>query len=104
MRYIPHTSEEIQEMLKTIGLRSIDELFASIPESVQLNRPLKIPEPLDEAALLDHLQGIAQTNQTVKPNRSFLGGGVYRHFIPSAVKDLIRRSEFLTPYTPYQPE
>ena len=104
MRYIPHTSEEIQEMLKVIGLRSMDELFASIPESFHLNRPLKLPDPLDEAALLDHLHELAQTNQTVKPNRSFLGGGVYRRFIPSAVKDLIRRSEFLTPYTPYQPE
>src|SRR3989338_2973617 len=104
MRYIPHTSEEIQEMLKVIGLRSIDELFASIPESLHLDRPLKLPPALDESALLTELQNLAQMNQTVQPNRSFLGGGVYRHFIPSAVKDLIRRSEFLTPYTPYQPE
>ncbi len=104
MRYIPHTKEEIQSMLKSIGLKSVDELFASIPESLVQNKQLALPPPMDEMTLLHHMENLAGQNHTVSRSRSFLGGGVYRHSIPSAVADLIRRSEFLTPYTPYQPE
>lgn len=104
MRYIPHTNEEIQAMLKSVGLKSVEELFSSIPEPLLLQKPLKLPEPMDEQTLFRHLESVAERNHTLPPNRSFLGGGVYRHYIPSAVSDLIRRSEFLTPYTPYQPE
>lgn len=104
MRYIPHTTEEIQQMLKTVGLKSVAELFGTIPENLLLNKPLKLPLPLDEQSLLKHLETLAQENRLAAETRSFLGGGVYRHYIPSAVKDLIRRSEFVTPYTPYQPE
>ncbi|OGQ46841.1 MAG: glycine dehydrogenase (aminomethyl-transferring) [Deltaproteobacteria bacterium RIFCSPLOWO2_02_FULL_46_8] len=104
MRYIPHTNEEIQAMLKSIGLKSVEELFSSIPESLLLQKPLKLPAALDEQTLLGQLESIAARNHTLPMNRSFLGGGVYRHYIPSTVSDLMRRSEFLTPYTPYQPE
>lgn len=104
MRYIPHTPQEIQEMLKSVGCKSVAELFGTIPDSLLLEKPLNLPPPLDEAALFRHLGGLAKKNQSVAPHRSFLGGGVTRHFIPSAVKNLIQRSEFVTPYTPYQPE
>ena len=104
MRYIPHTADDVQAMLKSVGLRSVGELFSSIPESLIQDKSLKLPSPLDEQTLLCHLESIAAENHMVSPRHSFLGGGVYRHFIPSAVGDLIRRSEFLTPYTPYQPE
>lgn len=104
MRYIPHTTEEIQAMLKTIGLRSVAELFASVPDSLLQEKPLKLPLALDEMTLLHHLEAIANENHTLPRSRSFLGGGVYRHYIPSAVGELARRSEFVTPYTPYQPE
>ncbi|MBI4124669.1 MAG: aminomethyl-transferring glycine dehydrogenase subunit GcvPA [Deltaproteobacteria bacterium] len=104
MRYIPHTPEETQQMLKSVGLRSVAELFSSIPESLHMEKPLNLPEPLDEASLFRHLEALAGKNRIAAPHRSFLGGGVYRHFIPSAVKNLIQRSEFVTPYTPYQPE
>lgn len=104
MRYIPHTPPQIQEMLKIIGRRSVEDLFASIPENLRLKGNLKLPPPLDEMNLLGHLESLAQENETPSPNKSFLGGGVYRHYIPSAVTALISRSEFLTPYTPYQPE
>ena len=104
MRYIPHTNEEIQAMLKSIGKRSVDELFASIPDTLLLHEPLKLPAAMDEMTLLHHMENLAGENHTVSRSRSFLGGGVYRHYIPSAVHEMIRRSEFLTPYTPYQPE
>lgn len=104
MRYIPHTPEEIQVMLKSVGLKSVAELFSSIPDLLQLEELLKLPTPLDEISLMRKLQSLAQENQIAPPNRSFLGGGVYRHYIPSAVHNLIQRSEFVTPYTPYQPE
>ena len=104
MRYIPHTTEEIQAMLKTIGLKSVAELFSSIPDPLVQEKPLKLPSPMDEMTLLHHLEGIANENHTLSRSRSFLGGGVYRHYIPSAVGEMARRSEFVTPYTPYQPE
>jgi len=95
MRYIPHTTEEIQVMLKTIGLKSVGELFSSIPDSLLQEKPLKLPPPLDEWSLLHHLETIANENHTLSRSKSFLGGGVYRHYIPSAVGELVRRSEFL---------
>lgn len=104
MRYIPHTSEEIQAMLKAVGLRSVEDLFRSIPESLREEKPLKLPPPVDEQTLLAHLAWLGAQNKTLPLGRSFLGGGVYRHYIPSAVINLMQRSEFVTPYTPYQPE
>lgn len=77
------------------------DLFADIPESVRLKTPLKLPPPLSEIELLDEMRALAEKNN---PADNFLGGGIYNHFIPSAVKALISRGEFYTAYTPYQPE
>ena len=103
MRYIPNSPEERDEMLSVIGLRSANELFRSIPEDVQLKRPLKITDPLAESEVIAGMEAMAAKNAaTVMP--SFLGAGVYSHFSPTIVDHLIQRSEFLTSYTPYQPE
>ncbi len=102
MRYLPHTESEINEMLKTIGAASVDGLFASIPESARFKGKLNLPPPLSEPELLSQLNNIASKNKSDAV--SFLGAGAYRHFIPAAVKALASRSEFVTPYTPYQPE
>ncbi len=103
MRYIPNSPEERDEMLKIVGLNSADELFRSIPSNVQLNRALKITEPLAESEVIGAMESLALKNTaTQKP--SFLGAGVYSHFSPTVVDHLIQRSEFFTSYTPYQPE
>lgn len=102
MRYLPHTNPEIKEMLKTIGVADVEDLFGSIPDELRTKRQLNLGAPLSEMALLDHLNKLAGQNK--KDAISFLGGGAYRHFIPSAVSELAGRTEFVTPYTPYQPE
>ena len=90
-------------MLAVVGLKTADELFRSIPADVQLNRDLKITEPLAENEVIAAMEGMAAKNTaTTKP--SFLGAGVYSHFSPTIVDHLIQRSEFFTSYTPYQPE
>lgn len=104
MSYIPHTEEDIQQMLEAIGVSSIRELFQDVPDSIYLTEPLPIPSGLDEHALFKHLVQLARQNADTHENLSFLGAGVYHHFIPSAVPTLITRGEFLTAYTPYQPE
>jgi len=104
MRYIPHTPEDIAEMLSRIGVDSIEDLFVEIPESVRLNRSMDLPPPLAESELLRELRKLAGQNASVATHRSFLGGGAYNHFSPAAVDQLISRSEFYTAYTPYQPE
>ncbi|MGB5014103.1 MAG: hypothetical protein WBO68_08725, partial [Pyrinomonadaceae bacterium] len=102
MRYIPNSPEERDEMLAVVGLKTADELFRSIPADVQLNRDLKITEPLAENEVIAAMEGMAAKNTaTTKP--SFLGAGVYSHFSPTIVDHLIQRSEFFTSYTPYQP-
>ena len=103
MRYIPNSPEEREEMLEIVGLKSADELFRSIPSDVQLNRALKITEPLAEPEVIGAMEALAARNTaTIKP--SFLGAGVYSHYSPTIVDHLIQRSEFFTSYTPYQPE
>ena len=106
MRYLPHTPEEIQEMLKTVGAASIDELFASIPEALRFSRSLDLPPSLSEPEIRSLLGSLSHKNTPVsayhKP--SFLGAGSYYHTIPSIVSQLLLRGEFLTAYTPYQPE
>lgn len=100
-KYLPHTKEDIQAMLEVIGAQSIDELFESIPESLRLKTPYDIPETLSDDALMKHMQKLSKTNQELT---IFRGAGAYDHFIPSHIKALILRQEFLTSYTPYQPE
>jgi glycine dehydrogenase subunit 1 len=103
MRYLPHTPEEIAEMLRIIGKGTIDELFETIPEAVRQKGALAVPPALDEATLMTHLAEIADTSAGPKM-LSFLGAGIYDHHIPPAVDQLLLRSEFYTAYTPYQPE
>jgi len=103
MRYIPNSPEEREEMLEIVGLKSADELFRSIPSDVQLNRALKITEPLAESEVIGAMEDLAAQN-TASKKTSFLGAGVYSHFSPTIVDHLIQRSEFFTSYTPYQPE
>ncbi len=90
-------------MLEIVGLKSADELFRSIPANVQLNRPLKITEPLAESEVIGAMEDLAAKNPASR-KPSFLGAGVYSHFSPTIVDHLIQRSEFFTSYTPYQPE
>ncbi|MCM2264736.1 MAG: aminomethyl-transferring glycine dehydrogenase subunit GcvPA [Desulfuromonadales bacterium] len=104
MRYIPHTSGDVAQMLGRIGVGSLEELFVEIPASVRLKRPLDLPPALAEGELLRELKVLAGRNATPENHISFLGGGAYQHFIPAAVDQLISRSEFYTAYTPYQPE
>lgn len=104
MRYIPHTDEDIHQMLDAVGVTSIRELFKDIPDALYLQEPLPIPEGLDEHALLKHMAHLAGQNADTGSYLSFLGAGAYDHFIPSIVPTLISRGEFLSAYTPYQPE
>lgn len=103
-RYIPNTDGDREEMLKDIGLSSIDDLFAHIPEKVRLNRDLDLPKAMSEMELLPHLREMAGKNVNTDDYSCFLGAGAYDHFIPSVIKSLISRQEFYTAYTPYQPE
>ena len=104
MRYIPHTEADVRAMLDAIGARTVDELFVVIPEASRLDRPLDLPPALAEPELLRHLEGLADKNAHAGRVTSFLGGGIYNHYVPKAVDQLLLRSEFYTAYTPYQPE
>jgi len=104
MRYIPHTETDIQEMLSAIGIKEIDELFHSIPEALRLEAPLNLPPALPEADLVQSMNRLASRNVNLDEYSVFLGAGAYRHFTPSVVNHLLLRGEFLTSYTPYQPE
>ena len=100
--YVPSSAEERQEMLKQIGKKSIDELFSHIPENVKLNRPLGIPNGLSEMEVCRKMEAIAAKNVVFKT--LFRGAGAYNHYIPSAVKAIASKEEFVTAYTPYQAE
>ena len=102
--YIPNTDEDRRAMLDRIGVRSVDELFADIPAKFRIDG-LDLPSALPELDLTREMSELASQN-TVAGNgvASFLGGGAYRHFIPSTVGHIISRSEYYTAYTPYQPE
>lgn len=102
MRYLPHTENDIQQMLKTIGAASIDDLFSALPDDCRSKGSLKIPAALAEPALDREMRRLAFNNNVCAT--SFLGGGAYRHYTPAAVTELSGRAEFVTPYTPYQPE
>jgi glycine dehydrogenase subunit 1 len=104
MRYIPNTDADRQSMLETIGLTAIDELFSGIPKDVRFTGPLNIPKALSEQGVLRHMRALANHNANVEDYAAFLGAGAYHHFIPSIVPVLTSRGEFMTAYTPYQPE
>ncbi|HOQ75267.1 MAG TPA: aminomethyl-transferring glycine dehydrogenase subunit GcvPA [Thermoclostridium sp.] len=103
-RYIPNTGEQREEMLREIGVSGIEELFADIPGSIRLKRELDLPEALSEMELVRHLKELAGRNISTDEYTCFLGAGAYDHYIPSVVQHLVRRQEFYTAYTPYQPE
>ena len=103
MDYVPHSSEDREAMLRAIGVAGTDELFHDIPEDVR-HPTLNLPPGMSEPEVIRHLNALARENQNVQDLPSFLGAGCYNHFIPSIVSALILRGEFLTSYTPYQPE
>src|SRR5215831_18073642 len=104
MSYIPNTPEDQQKMLDKLGISSLEALLTPVPENVRLHRPLELPPALAEPDLKRVLNGIAAKNKNLDAAISFLGAGTYDHAIPSLVPHLQRRSEFVTSYTPYQPE
>jgi glycine dehydrogenase subunit 1 len=104
MAYIPHTPGDRQRMLAALGLNSLDELLAGVPEAVRLQRPLNLPAALPEWEVQRQLAELGGQNRNTTELASFLGGGAYDHFVPAAITHLTRRSEFATAYTPYQPE
>ncbi|HEX7972836.1 MAG TPA: aminomethyl-transferring glycine dehydrogenase subunit GcvPA [Anaerolineales bacterium] len=101
--YIPHTEQETDEMLRTIGIKSLDELFQDVPAAHRFPE-LNLPPALTEMEVVAEMQNIASANETTRDLISFLGAGAYNHYIPAAVDSLLRRGEFYTAYTPYQPE
>lgn len=104
MAYFPQTENDVQTMLSAIGVDSVDELFAVVPEEIRLDRPLDLPSAKSELELVQHMETLASNNQAAGEHLCFLGGGAYDHFIPSLVDFVAARSEFYTSYTPYQPE
>ena len=101
--YIPNTVAEQDELLAAIGLRNVDNLFDDIPDGYR-NPPLELPAPMSELEIQRELSEMAGRNRPLASGPSFLGAGSYHHFIPSIVKAVMTRGEFLTAYTPYQPE
>lgn len=104
MTYRFNTPDEIRQMLDVIGATSVRELFDQVPADLQLDRPLNLPSRLCEIELQDHVTRLASRNAGRDRRVCFLGGGVYDHFVPSAVDAIAGRSEFYTAYTPYQAE
>src|SRR6476659_2080897 len=104
MGYLSLTDADRAEMLAAIGVSSVDELFEQIPPGVRFDRELDVPEELTELELVAHLSGLAARNVHSGVELSFLGAGIYDHYVPSVVDALLSRGEFLTAYTPYQPE
>ena len=105
MRYLPLTRNDRQAMLATIGAHSIDDLFVDVPEAARLNGPIDdLPMHASELAVERHMAALARQNLVAGEVPFFLGCGAYRHHVPASVDHLIQRGEFLTAYTPYQPE
>lgn len=104
MEYIPNTADDRREMLKTIGVSSVEDLLRVIPAGVRLKRELDLPEPLSELDLLKEIKTLSDADANTADWVSFLGAGAYDHFIPSVVPHILSRSEFYTAYTPYQAE
>ncbi len=102
--FIPHSEEEIKEMLSYLGLKSLEDLFTVIPEELKVKSDEEKIKVLKELAIREELKKLSQENKTISSYISFLGGGIYDHYIPSCIDQLVSRSEFYTAYTPYQPE
>ena len=101
MKYFPHTAEDIQQMLDVVGVKSLDELYAEVPEELKLHRELHLPEGKSEIEVRQIIGELAEQNKRLVP---FAGAGAYDHYTPSVIPYLAARSEFSTSYTPYQAE
>ncbi|MEO5867878.1 MAG: glycine dehydrogenase, partial [Sphingomonas sp.] len=105
MRYLPLTHSDREAMLAVIGASSIDDLFVDVPEAARLDGPIRdLPMHASELAVERHMTALARKNLAAGEAPFFLGCGAYRHHVPASVDHLIQRGEFLTAYTPYQPE
>lgn len=105
MRYLPLTQDDRQDMLAKIGAESVDALFVDVPKEVQLDGPIRdLPTYAGEMAVEAHMKALAKQNHAAGDMPFFLGAGAYRHHVPASVDHIIQRGEFLTAYTPYQPE
>ncbi|MBQ8257429.1 MAG: aminomethyl-transferring glycine dehydrogenase subunit GcvPA [Bacteroidaceae bacterium] len=101
MKYFPHTKEDIEQMLAVAGLKSMDDLFAEIPEQLLFNKEFALPEAMSEAEIRRFFDMLGRRNSNLV---CFAGAGVEDHYSPSVINAIIQRGEFLTAYTPYQPE
>ncbi len=101
--YIPHTEEDIREMLEVIGVKSIDDLFVDVPKTIS-PEDLKLPESKDEITVRRIVEGLAKKNRTLDEMRVFMGAGIYYRFIPAVVYHMASKPNFVTAYTPYQAE
>ncbi|PWE17646.1 aminomethyl-transferring glycine dehydrogenase subunit GcvPA [Marinicauda salina] len=104
MRYLPLSPEDREAMLETVGVASIDDLFADVPEAARLDGPVDLPRCAPELDVERAFRTMASKNLAATDAAFFVGAGAYRHHVPATVDHLIQRSEFLTAYTPYQPE
>jgi glycine dehydrogenase subunit 1 len=102
--YTSVTDADLREMLAAIGVESVEELFAEIPAALRLGRPLALDDGRSEQEVYAELRALAARNTSTEDEVSFLGAGMYDHYVPALIDSIISRSEFLTPYTPYQPE
>ena len=102
--YTSATPQDVEAMLAAIGVDSIEQLFDGIPASLRLKRDIDLPPGEPEQAVYAELRRLAGRNTSAETELCFLGAGMYDHYVPSIVDMLMSRSEFLTPYTPYQPE
>ena len=104
MSYLALTDADRDSMLEAIGVESLEELFADLPEGVRFDRPLDVPTALTEQELTAYFEQLASQNEHNGSHVSFLGAGLYDHYVPAVVDAVLQRGEFLTAYTPYQPE
>ena len=100
-KFFPHTDDEMRAMLATAGVKSLDDLYQDVPQELQLKKDYELPEAMSEIEVRRFFDGLGMGNITM---RTFLGAGYYDHYSPAVVQDILRRSEFLTAYTPYQAE
>ena len=103
-RYTSATDADRRAMLDAIGVASLEDLFGDIPADVRLGRELELPPGMAEQEVTEHLGALADRNRDADAEVTFAGGGMYDHYVPALVESITQRSEFLTPYTPYQPE